>query len=644
MVSGSGLIKAFKGLTKVEDIAGGRANFLTDDGYASLGDKNTPGFGVIFKCIDLLFFMGGGPLIVNGVPVLDGSGDPVLASSQFQYLVRDGGLFNNGDDTHRFDVGHAQPSAPNVYAKSPPSPSQKPMNAVVSIDIWRADSITGQPSRPSESVLLTLSNASAIVQFPNADANAQDVWGVGGTLQGVQIGNLYEIPTSRGGEVLESVLTYTRTVTATCTDTLTTLTLDAGTPAEDRFTSADQGRRVRMTGLDSWVVTIPDEFNAIVNDPATANTTGDLVFTQAVDGYERAIEISWSDDDLLAAATLAPFFAFEPMAGRFAGYILDTFFIEDVFGTIFISLPNELSFPREKRKLYTDDKATVYVDSGWGMMWRIAPQSVSQLYYVPGGGSFPIGLSIKSKNIGCKYPTNASLGYGGRLMMWGGSPMTMSLDGSLDATIHTLVASEFDDWIDQTADQPVVTAYDPVDKYELWCYGNKIMATHAPTGRWCSPIYIDNWVEEGATIVGQVIVNERLELVVKESTGLVHYQWNVGTGSDMLIKSFFKEMPGQATISEVEAVVRSGNRDVDMEYTLVGDFTRRGIVGTDTVKGSTNDGSQYQVSTAFRPDLRGITMLGVEILCTNADGYAAVDFVNCWGEWNEAYADPRSMS
>lgn len=648
LVTGAGLIVPFKGLTELANKDGSRQSFLTDDGYAGLGDHNTAGFGSVFRTLDLMFFIGGGELTINGEPVIDPTPAPaqVSASSQLQYLKRDSGTFLNGEDTgasaFRFDVGHARPSAPVLYAKTPVSAGQKPMNAVVAVAIWRADSMTGQPSLPSEATTITVTNGSVIVQFPAADDNGQDVWGIGGTLLGVQIGNIYEIPTIRGGEVLESTLAYTRTITtASVSAGDATITLDPGTPANQRFTSADIGRRIsRGVDQDSWIISITDPFTAECNDQASGTSSGSATVTHAVDGYERAVEVSWSDDDLLATATLAPYHAFEPPDGRFAGFLLDTFFVEDLEGTIFYSIPNYLSFPRAKRRIFTEDKATAYIDTGRGYQWRIATQSISKLYYVPGDS--PIQLGIKTKNIGCKHPPNACLGYDGRLLVWSGRPTIVDGDGSFNSTIHQPVLSEFDGWEDQTSTTPVVTGYDPIDQYELWCYNNKIMAMHAPTGRWCSPIYINDWTSDTAVIQSTVIINEKLYIAVKDNNAIALYAWNSGDGSDMVVSTYHRQLPGMTTVTQVDSVVRAGDSELELKYELVGDFDKIVEIGTAHIH-SDDSGQIHQVAASFRPNFKGIGILSVTLTCIAADGRFAIDYVDCYGEWNQVYSNPGPM-
>lgn len=616
---------------------GSRMNYLTDNGYAGLGDAANPGAGSVCKQIDLLFFIGTGPLHVNGRQI-NISGTDVVATSNWQYLTRSSGSFNNSSSLYQ--VGHPQPDKPLVFAKSPPSAGQKSMNAAVTICIWRADSNTGQPSLPSPtSDVLTLSNASAIVQFPAKDSNGQDLWGIGVTLPGLSdLGNMYQLQSELGGEVLESTLAYTRTISqASVVTSDKTITLNAGTPLADRFTNADIGRRVSISGAcNSWIVSITDAFNAEMNDDATGNATNQpATIVHAVDGITRAVEISWADTDIIGQP-LAPFDGFEPPDGNFAGNLMDTFYIEDLEGTIFYSIPNYFSFPRSRR-IFTEDVATVYVDTGYGYHWRIAKQSIARIFYSV--GDRPIQAMLVSKNIGCKYPQNACLGYLGRLLVWGGRPTMVGTDGQLDSVFHTPVSSEFSGWEDQTVTQPVVPAYDPIGQYELWCYGDKIMARHAPSGNWCAPIYISDWVA-GGVIVGQVLVNERLVLVVNVAGTLVHYQWNVGSGSLMVIESYHRETPEhQTTISYVKSIVRPGSTTSNFKYTIIKNFEDTIALGTSDNLATT---PTTQVARHFKPNVRGVEVFAVKIEGFGATegspiaGDAAVEYVSVWGEWSQA--------
>lgn len=638
LITGGGTIVPFKGFT--ENVAAGvpgRLYFLTDDGYASLGDDGEAGKGSVFQGIDLLFFVGAGTLRVNGQELTEQDGVTLVsASTQLQYLVRQAGQFTNGDDSHRFDVGHGRPSKPTVIAKSNPSPGQKPMNAVVGVAVWRVDSNTGQFSLLSEAVQVTVTNGSVIVQFDLPDNNGQDYWGIGGTRLGVQIGNVYELPADIG-EIAESTLSYTRAIAqASSTVGTKVLTLNPATPADKRFTSADIGRRAEIAGkVDSWITDLTDEFTANLNDNASGTAADEaLTITHAVDGYTRAVEVSWSDDDLMSTAELAPVDALPPPDGLFGGQQLDVFWVEDLNGTVYYSLPNTLSFSRKRRKIFTEDKAVAYIKSGGGYDWRIAKQSISRLGYV--GGDTPLQLDIMTKSAGCLYPQNACLGEGGRLLAWTGRP-TLVTPGGMDSTFYLRVEPDFDGWEDQTESEPVVPAFDPVGHYELWCKGEKVMAMHGPTGRWCSPILLSAFGITG-TIVGQVIIDGRLNLVVDEGATYKLYKWNQGAGSATTLRTYHRELPANTTATEVAPVLIPGSGTCRMSFKVIKDFTVEKALAADSVPA----GAQGHVGQSYRPNVRGSDTMAIEVTCPAATGKAGVDYINVFGEWNEAYSNPEA--
>lgn len=633
MVTGSGLLRPFKGLTVVPDVDGALINFLTDGSFAGLGDRSETPKGSVFQAIDLLFTIGVGAIFFEGADTTKS------ANTDLQYLIRNGGTFDNGSD--QFEVGHARPSAPLVFPKTSPSVNQKPMSASVSVVIWKADASTGQTSLPSiPSAVIQLSAQSLIVQFPaEIGTNNATVWGIGVPLLGLaDLGNFYELPVDIGGEVLESVIAYTRTIAnLTVSNGLNTIQASVGTGG---FTSADVGRRiVRGAHLDSWITSVVDSDNAVVNDNATGSSTGSATITHAVDGYERALEISWSDDDLFGQ-NLAPYDAFQPPDGYFAGFLFDTFFVEDTEGTIFYSIPNTFNFPRKRRKIFTEDKAVAYLNAGNTYHWRIATQSVSKLYYV--GGEAPIQLDVKSKTIGAKYPVNCCLGYNDRLMMWSGCPTIIDIDGSVNTTFHLNVESEFDGWIDQTEEEPVVPAYDPIGKYELWIKGRKVMVYHAPSGKWCSPVILDDWIDD-AVVRSSCIVNERLRLVVDDGVDLVQYSWDVGSGSDIIVNSYHVEIPYESTdINQVESIVQASRiNDSTLSYSLIKNFNKYLTLGDVTVStapaSDTTEPEDFQNVSIFRPDKKSFKTIAVRVTGAGVDGRLSINKVVCKGMFDGAW-------
>ncbi len=630
MTTGSGMVRPFRGLVKLTDgRRGSRLNFLTDDGFAGLDNNDTVNAkGSVMQTIGLLFLMGQGDLQVNGTPVVI-SADQVEATTDLSYLTQVSGVFGNASAL--WQVGHPRPSAPQIFAKSPPSAllADRIMNGTVTVVVWRADAETGQTSLPSPaSAILAVANGSVIVQFEAADVNNQTVWGIGVVKLGLaDLGNFYQLPTELNGEVLESTLAYTREVKgASILDTTSVVDVTDPTVA-NHFTSADVGRRIAFGTFDSWITSVvtPTQVNVFDANTTGSTISGDSTVTHAIEGILRSVEIAWTDAHLFGQE-LAPYQSFSPMDGYFFGNLFDTFYIEDTQGTVFYSLPDEFSFPRSRR-IFTEDKAVCYIPSGNGYHWRIAKQSISQLYYAV--GERPIQLNQKTKNLGCNFPQNACLGFDGRLLVWTGRPTIITMDGAFNSTFHNLVSKQFRNWENQTAEMPIVPAYDPIGQYELWCYNTIAMAYHAPSGRWCSPVRLSDWFGEGEYIVSQVIIDGRLYLVSSaESDNL--YAWDAGTGSDFVVNSYSRSTPEElTTITEVKSIVVGGDVPTRLTYKLVKNFVDELEIGEyDT---STNE---FQLTPNWRPNLRGIETAGVLIESNNADGYCAIEFVELWGEWN----------
>lgn len=640
MVSGSGLISPFKGLGADLGVDGSDLYFLTDNSYAGLGEADLPGFGSVFQAIDLLFFIGSGPLTVRGVRIQDVGPVDVDADSNLSYLTRNGSVFDDGtSDVHYFQVGHARPSAPSVFSKSPPSAGKNPMSAAVSVVIWRGDSMTGQPSLPSEpSTVVELTSGSLIVQFPAADDNGQDVWGIGVPLLGLRdLGNFYQLPVDIGGEVLESTLSYTRTVTGCSISSAGTTVTTTDPDTADQFTSEDIGRRIAFGGFDSYITQINSATSVEVADTAGANYSADATVTHAVDGILRAVEISWADTDLFGQP-LAPYEAFTPPDGFFAGVMRDVFYIEDTFGTIFYSIPNYLSFPRSRR-IFTEERAVCWITTGNGYHWRISNQTVSKLYYV--GGLQPLMLDVKSSSVGCQYPQNAAVGYAGRLMLWAGRPTLVDSEGNLNSTFYLSVERDFDGWEDQTSEERVITGYDPIGQYEVWIKGNTAMAMHAPTGRWCSPIALSAVLALDSKVLSTVIINERLHLVIELPSKQIEIrEWNAGSGSVMTLQSYHEDPERSlATITEVETVVQAGDTVTTYTPTVIKDFvTEVPLTGVSAAVSPAD-----QVLDRWKPNIRGCQTVGVKFVVTGpaagpASGRAAVDYITLYGEISQVSA------
>lgn len=218
-------IRAFRGATLLAGKVGSRFMTSIDQAYAGLGLDATPVNGSIYQVRELLMFVGSGAVAYNGVAIVGAA-----ASSTLSFIKKIGAAY----PLPVRQAGHAQPSAPFIFAIDVPSAGHIAMSGAVAVTIWRIDSVSGQPSLMSlPSNVVVLNKQSLGVQFPLVDANYQDLWGIGVSKLGfLDLGASYELPTSLGGEVLESSLTYSRALGATSIFVRTVIDATNATPIE----------------------------------------------------------------------------------------------------------------------------------------------------------------------------------------------------------------------------------------------------------------------------------------------------------------------------------------------------------------------------------------------------------------------------
>lgn len=413
------------------------------------------GKGSVFKVQDLLCYIGEGQVAFDG-EYLPG----IIASSTLSVVKKSNGVYAAGSLTGPFQAGHAQPPAPVIYAKAPPSAGHKLMNGAVSVVIWRISSITGQISLMSEpSNVITLTDGSVIVQFPLPDSNGQDMWGIGVVKIGfADLGWYYELPTSLHGEVREDELT-------------------------------------------------------------------------TIDGHDRSVEISWTNGSLLGQ-NLAPDKAFPPVPGQFAGSSNDVAWL-DADGIIYVSEPGFIgSFP-PSNALFASEPAVTYLKVNDGLTIRLGKTSIGTLYYV--GGSPALEYQVILENQGIEFAQNAAIGANGRLIAWIGKPTVIDSNAEPDFEYSRDVTPDFAGWDGQTEDAPICPGYDPLGKYECWFWRQACMAKFVPDNSWCAPIDLTGKVI--GDVVDAVTVRNKLYICCSDGGQLAIYQFDAGTGSVMKVQT-----------------------------------------------------------------------------------------------------------
>jgi hypothetical protein len=321
MLSGSGKTQVFKGVTSKSPKLGGIVMMNVAEDFASLGQaSDVTAYGNVFNVFSALFYIGKGLLRLAGVSLL------VNASATLSLLVKRSGSYTD-PLSGPWQAGLAQPSAPTIQVVSPPAGFTGKVNGVVSVVIWRIRSTTGAVSIHSEiSNIVTAANESIGVALPLPDANGQDYWGIGVTLNAEgRTGSHFELVEVPESQVSESI---------SRTDVVTDSTLLDITSATAGFTSSHIGWTVVLSGgtpacsLTTYVTAVPAANTlTLAAMPPTTSTGVHMTLSRGVGGTGRSVVIEWRDGDLVGKP-LAPTRAFPPPEGLFAGSLEDVTFVD----------------------------------------------------------------------------------------------------------------------------------------------------------------------------------------------------------------------------------------------------------------------------------------------------------------------------
>lgn len=574
LLDGSGFIRVSRGPALLNGLLGSQLFFLADTEYCGLGDGSAPVSGSILSARQLLIFVGSGQVNFAGAEITG-----AVATSTPSYIKK---VANAYIAANLYQIGHAQPSAPQITAKDIPSVNQTAMNAAVSVVIWRISEADNQPSLMSlPSNVLILSGQSVILPFPSADSNGQTDWGIGVPKPGLaDLGVFYQLPTSLNGIVSESALSATLD--------LGSCSIADGTSVVDTtnvVTSEQLGWRISFSTFDSYITAINSPTQVEVADENTSGgtITGDGTATYAVDGILRAIEISWTAGALLGQ-DIAPDKAFPPPASQFMGAMNDVFFVESD-GIIYVSEPGFLGSYPPSNALFPNEPGVRYLRITDGLIARWGKTSFGVLTYV--GGSPALEWHELWHNQGILYPQNVGIGARGRILVWLGKPAVIENGIQPDDDYGLNVLPDFDGWdTEQTEETPIVPGYDPVGKFECWFLKKKANVIHVPSG-WCSPQdFTDQIVGD---IVDAVTYRQKLYFATSDGVDVRLYQFDAGTGSTAIIQfddtvetlgDKITEVYVRGRVDNVNNPVRveivknfADNNDADDEPILISDET-----------------------------------------------------------------------
>lgn len=630
LVTGSGKNVVFKGTTVKNAVTGSQVMMNVGSGYGGLGDHTETGIGNIFRVLGAIFFIGAGKLYYNG--------SYTSASASTTLSIK---KVTSGSLGTTYQAGLAQPSAPVIFAVTPPAGYTGKNGGNVSVKIARVRSATGARSIASltSNILSTTSPQSVAVTFPLPDANGQDYWEVDVTKNGEGgIGNHYFLQ-----EIAESTIAETITANAT-TATAVTIGVPNGT-----LTSANIGWTYASSGdTDTYITAVGgnDSYAAGKQEITLAaasvlSTTQSATFTRAVNGVERTYVFEWVNADL-SGADLAPYLDYPPPAGIFGGVINDVVFVDGAMGdsvnttdnsanttttyrgnVIAVSEPAKPeSFPPDGY-LFCADSPTALIEGGEGLYWRFGANSLGIIRYV--GGSPAINYEKFWGGVGVQNQNNVTLGAGGRLYAFTGQrgAVRLGANGMPDVEFALPVVDDMASW---TAANTVL-GFDANHGYVLFMNGTTILAYYEADGRWCAPCDISPTV--GAkTIKSAVTVNGECYIAAGDNSEIKLYSFNSGTGS--LGKAVTSWIP---TAGEFDIVsrVRSAIRADNTSSATIKVYSN----GSNTASSSqtvTVPATGFQQLTTVRPNVRGCRVSRAAVEFTSSGSDAGIEFIELLGD------------
>jgi len=629
MLTGLGKSQVFKGVTLIIGKSGGIVMMNVAEDFASLGQaSDLTAYGNVFNVFSALMYIG------KGLLRLSGSSLATNASATLSLLIKHNGVYTD-PLSGPWQAGLAQPSAPTIRAVNPPAGFTGKVNGVVSVVIWRIRSTTGAVSIHSEvSNIVSAANQSIAVPFPLPDANGQDYWGIGVTLnQEGTTGSHFELAEIPESEVSETIM---RTDVATNSASLDITSATAG------FTSEHIGWKVTLSGgtpscsLVSYVTGVPAANTlTLAAMPPTTSTGVHMTLERGVEGTARSVVIEWRDGDLVGKE-LAPTRDFAPPEGLFAGSLQDITFVDGCYADAeaitsnsnrgSAIAPSEFGKPESfspDTVIFTNDTPTGLL-RGDEVYWRICKNSVYVLRYLQGLSVEPVW-----QGLGCDYQHNAVLGEGGRLYMWPSrrGPVRMSDTGLAENAFANKITDDLINCTDSA--KRVLGWYDDLHVV-VFCYEKKVWPFFADLGDWGAPADLTG------TIVGNiksaVTVNRQLQI----SDDLDNlYLYDVGTGSVAIVRTGWIPAPqSMETIAAVVASVRADNSTQPVTIDIFADGDESAPVSSFSV---TPSRVGYQRLNSVWPNIIDAESVAVQITIesTTATGDCGIESIQAFGQGHD---------
>jgi hypothetical protein len=357
------------------------------------------------------------------------------------------------------------------------------------VEITKGRSTTGAESNPSlPSNIITVSASSVRVEFPAAPIDGTDFW------------NIYVTPNGFANtgpflflqEVLESDLTDKGKGSINTGVSTTTWTRTVGPSGGHTLTANDVGKQIIIVGAGPAGGTLTTTIDAVnvglqtatIHDAAsTSVTNATTTFNSFVGGIPRAIEIEWSDGQLILSQK-PPIDHDPPPSGSFVAAIGDTMNVAGCFGGVGWAAsdagqpeafnPDNVSFLPEPAVLVLGRPQD-------GYLWVVCRNSISAAVYTGAVVGPPVMIKTLWDRVGCAGFTAAAV-WAKVLYLFtlGNKIARIDLNGNLDFEFARRVADDISAW-DPTK---VVCGYDDNRRAMVFLHLQEAVLYHIELDKW----------------------------------------------------------------------------------------------------------------------------------------------------------------
>lgn len=499
-----GILQSFRGCTAGQTNVGGTS-------ITSLGDNwstHTRGSVTLYVGKSIWFIGGTGTVKVQDPSNPNASVTIGTMSSLLQIAVLLNGVYQTA-----VQAGLSAPDAPVLTGMTPTAGFTGKNTGTFSAELTKFRSSTGAESNPSvPSNIVAVTAQSIAIQIPGPPTDGTDQWFIYVTPNGF----------ADTGPFLFLQTVNEVDLTDTGTGSITIATPNYHALTGHVYTAADEGKQIVIGGtFTTTILTVTDATHIILTDNAPSTFTASATVINAfANGIVRAVEIEWSDGELIISQE-PPIDHFPPPSGTQCAAIGNIMNVGGCYGGVgwACSDPGQAeAFNPDNVSFLSEPLLFCIGRPQDGFIYLICANSISAAVYTGAINGPPVMVRQVWDRVGCAGFSAAGI-YGKTLYLFtnGNKIARTGPDGNLDYEFSKVVADDIADWDPEL----VSVSYDDSRQAMCFIHDKEILCWHIEQNRWSTPINLAAVAGSGnptGTITGAYTQDGRMYLLAHESS------------------------------------------------------------------------------------------------------------------------------